>query len=67
MFVAPELTKKQLLRLQADLQRLLAGHLTPGDSLLIVPLRDEHLPEIHILGDNNILSFFEKKPLKIIL
>lgn len=67
MFVAPELEKKQLLRLQADLQRLLAGHLGPGDSLLIVPLRDEHLPEIYILGLNNILSNLEEKPLKIIL
>lgn len=67
MFVAPELAKKQLLRLQADLQRLLAGHLAPGDSLIVVPLRDEHLPEIHVLGLNNILSYFDEKPLKIIL
>ena len=67
VFVAPELAKKQLLRLQADLQRLLAGHLAPGDSLIVVPLRDEHLPEIHVLGLNNILSYFDEKPLKIIL
>ena len=67
VFVAPELLKKHLLRLQADLQRLLAGHLSAGDSVLLVPLREEESGQIVCWGDNNILPHLEKKPLKIIL
>ena len=67
VFVAPQLDKKQLGRLQADLQRLLAGRHAPGDSLLIVPLRDEHVAEIRSIGDNNIFTELENFPLKIIL
>lgn len=67
VFVAAHMDKKQLARLQADLQRLLAGHHAPGDSLLIVPLRDEHVAEIRAIGDNNIFTELENFPLKIIL
>ena len=67
VFVAPHLDKKQLARVLADLQRLLAGRHAPGDSLLLVPLRDEHVAEIRVIGDNNILTELEKFPLKIIL
>jgi len=67
VFVAPNMDKKQLLRLQADLQRLLAGRHAPGDSLLVVPLRDEHVAEIRAIGDNNIFTELENFPLKIIL
>ncbi|MCC6461564.1 MAG: CRISPR-associated endonuclease Cas2 [Saprospiraceae bacterium] len=67
VFVAPALPKKHLLRLQADLQRLLAGHLAPGDSVLLVPLGAEESAQILCFGENNILPCLEKKPLKIIL
>lgn len=67
VFVAANLDKKNLARLQADLKRLLDGRHAPGDSLLIVPLRDEHVAEIHHIGDNTIFTELEKFPLKILL
>lgn len=67
VFVAPNMDKKELARLLADLQRLLAGRHAPGDSLLVLPLRDEHVAEIRAIGENNILTELEKFPLKIIL
>jgi hypothetical protein len=59
--------KKQRARLQTDLQRLLAGRHAPGDSLLFVPLRDEHVAEISSIGANTLTAELENVFLKIIL
>lgn len=54
--------------LKAALRRLFGRHpLSPGDSVMIVPLREENVSEISIHGDNNVLTLLQEKPLKIVL
>ena len=60
--------KRDLERLEHDLKTLLHGHTRPGDSLLVLPLRDEHTREIRVVaGDNSVFTFFDRSALKIIL
>lgn len=60
--------KRDLTALRADLKRLYARlPLSPDDSVLVLPLRDEHLRKIFVLGQNNILANLGEKKLKIIL
>ncbi|MCB0530256.1 MAG: CRISPR-associated endonuclease Cas2 [Saprospiraceae bacterium] len=67
VFIAPAISARQLERLRDDLKQLLACRLTARDSLLFLPLRSEKGTDIYVLGNNNINTFFEDKPLKIII
>lgn len=60
--------RRALEALQSDLQRLYArAPLSPRDSVLILPLREEHAPEVSSFGHNNMHTFLSEAPLKIIL
>ncbi len=67
VFVVANMEKRHLTQLQAALQRLLNKRLQSGESRLILPLREEHVAEIQIIGHNNILTNFEPPPTKILL
>ena len=68
VFVAANLEKRDLDRMENDLKNLLLGHSGRGDSLVVVPLRDEHVKEIRtIASHNNTYTYFEPEPLKIVL
>jgi len=68
VFVAAHLKKHDLERLEHDLKKLLNGATAQNDSLLVIPLRDEHTREIRMLaGDNKVFTFFDLSALKIIL
>ena len=68
VFAAPELGKKDLVRLQLALRQCFARHpLSPGDSVYIIPLREENAADIQVFGKNNIHPELEEKPLKTIL
>jgi hypothetical protein len=60
--------KKHLVRLELGLRQLFARiPLGPGDSLCILPLRDESVADITVFGDNNVVTELTPKRLKIIL
>ena len=68
VFTAAFMHKRDLKALHADLKRLYARRpLSPADSVLLLPLRDEHVPKILVLGQNNIRTNLTEKKLKIIL
>ncbi|MCW5921256.1 MAG: CRISPR-associated endonuclease Cas2 [Saprospiraceae bacterium] len=68
VFVAPYLERKHLVRLRGALKQCYARQpLSPDDSLLLVPLREEYVADIEVLGVNNIITALAEKPLKIML
>lgn len=68
VFAAPGMDKKDLVKLQLSLRQLFARRpLSPGDSVCILPLRNEYVPDIEIFGDNNMRTLFEEKKLKVML
>lgn len=68
VFAAPHLGKKDLMKLQLALRQLFARRpLAPGDSVCVIPLRNEYVPDIGVFGTNNILPALEEKKLKVML
>ena len=68
MFAAPFLDKKQLLRLQLALRHCYARQpLSPGDSMLIIPLREEYTADITAFGADALTDVLCEPPRKIIL
>ncbi len=67
VFVAAHMEKRHWTQMRASLNRLLASRLKPGESLLIIPLRDEHVSEISAIGHNNVFAALEDPPLKTVL
>lgn len=68
VYAAAFMAPRRLGDLKTALHRLFDRHpLSPGDSVVIVPLREENVSEISIYGDNNVLTLLEEKPLKIML
>jgi len=60
--------KKHLVKLQLSLQQMFARQpMSPGDSLLIIPLPNEQAKETEVMGDNNIHTVLLEKVLKIML
>jgi len=68
VFVAAAMEKKHIMLLRGSLRRLFARYpLSPADSLILIPLRDEHVTDIEVFGNNNILPVLQEKLLKIVL
>ena len=68
VFAAPGMGKKDLVKMQLALRQLFARHpLVPGDSVCIIPLRDEYVPDIAVFGSNNMPPLLEEKKLKVML
>ena len=68
MFAAPDLEKKDWTKLQYALRQLFARHpLSAGDSVYLIPLRNEYAPDIAVHGLNNIHPLLEEKKLKVML
>jgi CRISPR/Cas system-associated endoribonuclease Cas2 len=68
VWVAAFLEKKQLQQLEQALGRLLRGRvLAPAEGVLILPLEEDQVARIRVLGDNNILTWLAPPPVKIIL
>lgn len=68
MFAAPYMEKKHRARLQLALRQTFARTpLAPGDSLLIIPLREEYTADIAVHGNNNLIPTLQAPPLKILL
>lgn len=68
VFVAPNMEKKHLVRLQLGLQHLFNRHpLGPADSVYILPLPNESAENIDVFGANNIVPALAPPGLKIIL
>lgn len=68
VFVAAELEKKDLTRLQLALRQCFARQpMSTGDSVYIIPLREEYAADVVVFGNNNIHPELAGKPLKTIL
>lgn len=68
VFAAPDMEKKHLVKLQLSLRQMFARQpMSPGDSLLIIPLPNEQAKETEVMGDNNIHTILLEKVLKIML
>lgn len=53
--------------MQLSFRRLFAQYpLAPGDSLVMIPIRDELVEDITVFGNNSILPVLTDKTLKII-
>lgn len=60
--------KKHLAKLRLSLRQLFARTpMQPGDSVCIVPLRNEYVPDIEVFGSNNIRALLEEKKWKVML
>ena len=68
VFAAPFLDKKHLVRLQSALRHCYARQpLSPRDSLLIIPLREEYAADIAAFGSDALTDVLGGWPRKIIL
>ena len=68
MFVAADMEKKHLVRLELGLRQLFARQaLGANDSVCILPLRDESVSDIAVYGNNNVITALQPAGLKIIL
>ncbi len=68
VFVAPHMTKKELVRLQLMLRQVFERRpLKPGDSVYIVPLPNEFAEGADFFGSNNAFPALLEKKLKILL
>jgi hypothetical protein len=68
VFLAPEMLKKDLFRLQTSLERLMnAPEAGASDSIYIVPMSNENAENLLILGKNTIITELLAIPLKILL
>lgn len=68
VFVAPDMGKKHLVRLELGLRQLFARQ-PPGplDSLYVFPLPNEYVEDISAYGSNNVVTALQPAGLKIIL
>lgn len=66
VFVANHLGKRELGVMKSQLKRALEP-LPPGDSLLILPLPEPDAKDIQVIGHNNVITYLEDFPVKIIL
>lgn len=69
MFVAPAMARRDWQAMLADLRHLCraGGGVSAADSVLLVPLDEEELPDITVLGSNNVLPLLQGGVLKIML
>ena len=68
VFAAANMANKDLVKVQLGLRQLFARMpMSPGDSLLIIPLPHDYAGEIETFGDNNIRTELLEKRLKTIL
>ena len=68
VFVAPEMAKKHLNRLETGLKHLYARYPLQGrDSVCIFPLTNESTTDVATFGLNNVVTLLQPIGLKIIL
>ena len=66
VFIASDLPKRDLNALMIELRNEIRTEDSRGDSIIVIPIRSEHVPEIQAIGDNNIISFFDEPLAKVI-
>ena len=68
VFVAPHMTKRDLVRLQLMLHQVFERRpLKPGDSVYIIPMPKELAAETEHFGHNNMFTSVLEKKLKVLL